>query len=78
MVPVFRRLYEACMEKGLPIGVRAEHPRLAGDAARGVPRASRTKRYLWQSAKLAVMKRVFGRQFERKLREIGERTAASA
>ena len=29
MVPVFRRLYEACMERGLPIGVRPEHPRLA-------------------------------------------------
>jgi hypothetical protein len=76
MIPVFQHLYEACMEKGLPIGLRAEHPRLARHAARGVPRLL-AKRYLWQSAKLAVMKKVFGRQFERKLRS-HERAALSA
>ena len=36
MVPVFRRLYEACMETGPADRVRAERPRLAGHAARGV------------------------------------------
>ena len=35
-----------------------------------------SKRYLWQSAKLGVMKRVFGRQFDRKLRRMEEAHAA--
>jgi hypothetical protein len=37
LVPVFARLYEACMERGLPIGVAPEHPRQPGNAAGGVP-----------------------------------------
>ncbi len=65
------------MEQGLPIGCAPNiHVSLVM-----LPEECRwlsPKRYLWQSAKLGVMKRVFGRRFDRKLREIGERTAASA
>jgi hypothetical protein len=77
MVPVYRRLYEACMEKGLPIGCAPNiHVSLVM-----LPEECRwlsPKRYLWQSAKLGVMKRVFARRFDRRLREIEEHTAASA
>ncbi len=76
MIPVFRRLYEACMEHGLPIGLAPNiHVSLVM-----LPEECAwlsNKRYLWQSAKLAVMKRVFGRQFERKLRRT-EGLASSA
>jgi len=77
MIPVFRRLYDACMERGLPIGVAPGiHVSLVM-----LPEECRylsSKRYLWQSAKLGVMKRVFGRQFERKLRRYEEAAAAGA
>jgi len=77
LIPVFRRLYEACMEAGLPIGCAPNiHVSLVM-----LPEECRwlsPKRYLWQSAKLGVMKRVFGRQFERKLRRLDEGAAAGA
>ena len=76
LVPVFRRLYESCMEAGLPIGCAPNiHVSLVM-----LPEECRwlsPKRYLWQSAKLGVMKRVFGRQFERKLRRLEESAAVS-
>ena len=75
MIPVFRRLYEACMERGLPIGCAPNiHVSLVM-----LPEECRwlsPRRYLWQSAKLGVMKRVFGRQFDRKLRRMEELSAA--
>jgi len=77
MIPVFRRLYEACMEKGLPIGLAPNiHVSLVM-----LPEECRwlsPKRYLWQSAKLGVMKRVFGRMFERKLKRTEELAAGAA
>ncbi|HEX9799598.1 MAG TPA: radical SAM protein, partial [Thermoanaerobaculia bacterium] len=77
MIPVFRRLYEACMERGLPIGLAPNiHVSLVM-----LPEECRwlsPKRFRWQSAKLAVMKRVFGRMFERKLRRTEGLAAAGA
>ena len=76
MIPVFQHLYEACMEKGLPIGL-APNIHVSLVLLPEECRAFSSKRYLWQSAKLAVMKKVFGRQFERKLRE-HDRSALNA
>ena len=76
MIPVFRHLYESCMEKGLPIGL-APNIHVSLVLLPEECRAFSSKRYLWQSAKLAVMKKVFGRQFERKLRE-HDRSALTA
>jgi len=66
MVPVFQRLYEACMEKGLPIGcapnIHVSLVLLPEECASLSPR-----RYLWQGLKLKAMKAVFARQFEGRL-----------
>jgi hypothetical protein len=63
LVPVFRRLYEACMERGLPIGcapnVHVSLVLLPEECAGLSPR-----RYFWQSLKLKAMAAVFSRQFE--------------
>jgi hypothetical protein len=63
MIPVFRRLYEACMEKGLPIGcapnVHVSLVLLPEECAALSPR-----RYYWQSLKLKAMAAVFSRQFQ--------------
>ena len=75
LVPVFRRLYEATMEAGLPIGCAPNiHVSLVM-----LPEECRSlspKRYRWQSAKLAVMKRVFASSFDRRLRRMHETNAA--
>ncbi|HYU33364.1 MAG TPA: radical SAM protein [Thermoanaerobaculia bacterium] len=66
MVPVFRRLYEAVMERGLPAGVAPNiHVSLVM-----LPEECRylsPNRYRWQSLKLKAMATVFARQFERRL-----------
>ncbi len=66
LVPVFRRLYEACMERGLPIGVAPNiHVSLVM-----LPEECRwlsPKRYRLQWLKLRAMARVFGRRFEKRL-----------
>jgi hypothetical protein len=66
MVPVFRRLYEACMEHGLPIGcapnIHVSLVLLPEECA-----AFSDKPYRWHRAKLAIMKRVFAAQFSRQL-----------
>jgi hypothetical protein len=54
MVPVFRRLYEACMEKGLPIGCAPNvHVSLVmlPEECRGLS----TRRFPWQTLKLKAM-----------------------
>ena len=75
LVPVFRRLYEATMEAALPIGCAPNiHVSLVM-----LPEECRSlspKRYRWQSAKLAVMKRVFASSFDRRLRRMHETNAA--
>jgi len=66
LVPVFRRLYEACMEAGLPIGcapnIHVSLVLLPEECA-----AFSDKPYRWHRAKLAIMKRVFAAQFSRRL-----------
>ncbi|MCG8454735.1 MAG: hypothetical protein MI919_00530, partial [Holophagales bacterium] len=67
MVPVFRRLYEACMERGLPIGcapnVRVSLVLLPEECA-----GLSARRYPWQRLKLQAMKRVYARRFARRVR----------
>lgn len=74
MVPVFRRLYEACMERGLPIGCAPNvHVSLVM-----LPEECRylsSRRYPWQNLKLGVIKRVYGRRFERRLDDLAARAA---
>lgn len=77
IVPVFRRLYECCMEQGLPIGcapnVHVSLVALPEECASLSPR-----RFRWQHMKLAVMKRVVRRRLRRKMAnsEAPERVAA--
>ena len=66
MIPVFRRLYEACMEKGLPIGVAPNiHVSLVmlPDECRSLS----PRRFPIQTLKLKAMSAVFRRQFARRL-----------
>ena len=74
MVPVFRRLYEASMERGLPIGCAPNiHVSLVmlPEECRGLS----NRRYPFQTLKLAAMKRVFGRRFERRVRGMESQAA---
>lgn len=66
MVPVFRRLYEACMERGLPIGCAPNvHVSLVmlPEECRGLS----SRRFALQSLKLKGMAGVFRYQFRRRL-----------
>ena len=66
LVPVFRRLYEACMEKGLPVGVAPNiHVSLVmlPDECRSLS----PHRYPLQTLKLKAMAKVFRRRFEKRL-----------
>jgi hypothetical protein len=66
MVPVFRRLYEACMEKGLPIGIAPNiHVSLVmlPDECRSLS----PRRFPLQTLKLKAMSAVFRRRFARRL-----------
>jgi Radical SAM superfamily len=66
LVPVFRRLYETCMEKGLPIGcapnVHVSLVLLPEECAPFSPR-----HFPWQSLKLKAMAAIFERQFDKQL-----------
>jgi hypothetical protein len=76
LVPVFRRLYEACMEKGLPIGVAPNiHVSLVllPDECRWLS----PKRYPFQTLKLKAMGQVFRRRFERRLAALSADQAAA-
>jgi hypothetical protein len=76
LVPVFRRLYEACMEKGLPIGVAPNiHVSLVllPDECRWLS----PKRYPLQTLKLKAMGKVFTRRFERRLATLSAGQAAA-
>lgn len=77
MIPVFRRLYEASMEAGLPIGC-APNVHVSLVMLPEECRALSGRRYPWQSLKLEAMRRVFGRQFERRLRTHDQRRQAAA
>ena len=72
LVPVFARLYEACMERGLPIGCAPNvHVSLVmlPEECRGLTR----RRYPFQEVKRRAMKAVFARRFHRRLAEIEAR-----
>lgn len=78
LVPVFRRLWEACMERGLPIGVAPNvHVSLVllPEECRGFSDRS----YSWQSLKLKAMGKVFRAAFERRLaRKAGQARRVAA
>jgi uncharacterized radical SAM superfamily protein len=66
LVPVFRRLYEACMERGLPIGC-APNVHVSLVLLPEECRSFSERRFPWQSLKLKAMGAVFGHQLERRL-----------
>jgi uncharacterized radical SAM superfamily protein len=65
MVPVFRRLYEACMERGLPIGC-APNVHVSLVMLPEECRSLSPRRFPLTRLKLAAMARVFGHQFRRR------------
>jgi hypothetical protein len=68
IVPVFRRLYEACMERGLPVGVAPNvHVSLVmlPEEARWL--CDRPQRYWLAELKLAAMRTAFRYRFRREL-----------
>jgi hypothetical protein len=66
LVPVFRRLYEACMERGLPIGCAPNvHVSLVLLPEECRPLSPR--RYPLQTLKLKVMAKVFARRLAKRL-----------
>lgn len=70
VVPVFRRLYAACMEKGLPIGVAPNvHVSLVmlPDECRWLQ--DDPNKYWAAELKLKVMRKIFRYQFSRELRK---------
>ncbi len=74
MVPVFRRLFEACMERGLPIGCAPNvHVSLVmlPEECRSLSR----RRFPWQTLKLEAMKRVYSHRFAGRLRALDEEAA---
>lgn len=67
IVPVFRRLYEACMERGLPVGAAPNiHVSLVllPEEARHLS----DRRFPFQDAKIAVLSRLLRFQLERRFR----------
>jgi Radical SAM superfamily len=62
LVPVFRRLYEACMERGLPIGC-APNVHVSLVLLPEECRFLSPHRYPWQTLKLKVMAAAFRHQF---------------
>jgi uncharacterized radical SAM superfamily protein len=66
LIPVFRRLFEACMEKGLPIGV-APNVHVSLVMLPEECRALSSRRYPLQTLKLRAMAKVFGRRFNKRL-----------
>jgi hypothetical protein len=66
MVPIFRRLYEACMERGLPIGC-APNVHVSLVMLPEECRSLSPRRYPLRSLKLKMMKSVFGHRFARKV-----------
>ncbi len=77
LVPVFRRLYEACMERGLPIGcapnVHVSLVLLPEECRSLSPRS-----YPLQRLKLKAMARVFARRFARRSAALGRANGHAA
>lgn len=75
MVPVFRHLYESCMERGLPIGCAPDiHVSLV--LLPEECRALSPRRFPWQSLKLRAMAAAFRWDFERRVRRLAPVSAA--
>jgi hypothetical protein len=77
LVPVFRRLYEACMERGLPIGVAPNiHVSLVllPDECRSLS----PRRFPLQSLKLKLMSRAAKAMISRNIRRAATRTPLAA
>ena len=68
LVPVFRRLYEACMERGLPIGC-APNVHVSLVLLPEECRSLSPRRYPLQTLKIKAMAKVFARRFARRLAE---------
>lgn len=65
LVPVFRRLYEACMERGLPIGC-APNVHVSLVLLPEECRSLSPRRFPLQTLKLKAMAKVFARRFEKR------------
>jgi uncharacterized radical SAM superfamily protein len=76
MVPVFRRLYEACMERGLPIGC-APNVKVSLVLLPEECRWLSPRRYPFGSLKLAAMATAFKYQFARRTARIAEQAASA-
>jgi hypothetical protein len=77
MVPIFRRLYEACMEKGLPVGVAPNvHVSLVMLPEEARFLQDNPRRHWAGELKLKFMRRVFAYQFRKELRQAEARMAA--
>jgi biotin synthase-related radical SAM superfamily protein len=74
MIPVFQRLYEACMERGLPIGC-APNVHVSLVMLPEECRSLSPRRYPWQRLKLKAMARWVKFQLERKMAAV-DRAAA--
>ena len=76
LIPVYRRLYEACMERGLPVGVAPNvHVSLVL-----LPEECRTlldqpNRFWLGELKLRALRAAFALRFRRELRQAGARAA---
>jgi hypothetical protein len=76
MIPVFRRLYEACMERGLPIGVAPNvHVSLVmlPEECRGL--VDNPRKYAWKELKLRALGAAFRARFSLRLKRAERRTA---
>jgi hypothetical protein len=76
MIPVFQRLYEACMEKGLPVGIAPNiHVSLVmlPNECRGL--LDDPNRFRIGELKLKAMKKLFSMRFNRELRAAESRSA---
>jgi hypothetical protein len=77
LIPVFRRLYEASMERGLPIGVAPNvHVSLVLLPEECRAFSDHPGRYWLGELRLRAMRRIFAFQFERELRRADSRQAA--
>jgi hypothetical protein len=76
MIPVFRRMYDACMERGLPIGIAPNvHVSLVMLPEEGRWLSERPGRFWMGELKRKAMRKVFGYQFARELRKAAARAA---
>jgi hypothetical protein len=76
MLPVFRRQYEACMERGLPIGC-APNVKVSLVLLPEECRWLSPRRYPIRSLKLAAMATAFKYQFERRTTRIAGQAASA-